>query len=262
MTANVTAMMRMTQATFVAFWTLFLVWGKPSLAQDTPNPQQLHYQDCMKLAHSHPETALENAKVWEGVGGGYPARHCKMAALTQLGQFAIAAKGFEDLAMEVNADKAFKVQLYLQSGEAWFSAGNAERTRQISETILLLQPENSEALLIRAKALGVLGTFWEAADDLTRVLYAKPGNVDVLVLRGSAYRQMGALDSALIDLNRVLTIDPSHPDALLERGLTHQASNNEATAQTDWQALIKAHPDSEASKHALRYLKALKAGQP
>jgi tetratricopeptide (TPR) repeat protein len=109
-------------------------------------------------------------------------------------------------------------------------------------------------LLLRAKALGATGKFWEAADDLTRVLYGDGENVDALILRGSAYRHMGANDLALKDISQALGSDPYNPDGLLEHGLILQKLGDNEAAKAVWQSLIKAHPGDEASARAQTYL--------
>jgi len=259
-------MMRMTQATFVAFVLIAPIlagaaYGQsaPSTAEERQDLDKVHYQDCMSLALSHPKSALDGAKTWEGVGGGAPARHCALSALMQLGRYEAAARGLAKLSQEVQANTTFKTQLMLQSGAAWFRADKPDQTRRLADQVLALEPDNLKALLLRAKVLGSVGKFWEAADDLTRILYSESENVDALILRGSAYRHMGAQDLALKDITRALSLDGNNPDGLLEHGLVLQNLGDLAAAKTAWQALIKAHPNDEASQRAQSYLDKRKA---
>ncbi len=46
------------------------------------------------------------------------------------------------------------------------------------------------------------GKFFDAIDDLNRVLDRSPKRVDALIYRASAYRQLGSLDLALDDATR------------------------------------------------------------
>lgn len=201
-------MIRLAQVLFL----IFIASSGSAKAQNANRADQDHYKDCMTLAHSHPKDALENAKVWLGVGGGFAARHCGLAALMTLKLFDEAARGFERLGQEIQGNDGVKAGLFNQSAEAWLAANKPELARQNADAALTLDPENTKARFSRAKALIVLGNSWDAADDFTRILYFDPNNIDILVLRGAAYRQMGAPELALEDFNRALSLDPENPD--------------------------------------------------
>jgi len=232
--------------------------GTQAYAQDTSTIEQKHYQDCMIIARSHPQSALDNAKAWEGVGGGMPARHCHFAALMQLGHYAQAARGFEDLASELQTNVSLKAQLYGQSANAWLVANNPGRAQKVLQLVLSQDPNNNTALLLNAKALELLGKPWEAADDLTRLLYQAPGTIDAILLRGDIYQKMGANDLALNDFSRALTLQPNNSEALLARGLIHFDNHNLRAARADWQALINANPDIASRQQAEKYLQRLR----
>lgn len=263
--------MRLTQATIITLSLFFVFSGQFGYAQTPVQPpaqipaqipvqnsaeaEQKHYQDCMILARKDPQLALSGAKAWVGVGGGFPARHCSLAATMKLGQYDVAAVGFARLAKDIHDDLALKIRLYEQAANAWFVAGAPDQADKISVTILRLDPTHINARMIHAKALGLSGKFWDSAEALTRLLYADPTNAGVLVLRGSAYRQMGAKDLALKDFDQVIARDPQNIEALLERGLIHFQNNHKDKARADWQALIKAHPDDPVRLFAEKYLK-------
>lgn len=235
---------------------------QPALAQqaDGQARERVRYAECMDLVQSNPEEAFDIATTWEGLGGNYPARHCALAALVELGHYHEAAQGLEKLADLVRADAAFKGRLLTQAARAWMAAGDPARARAVADAALQLKPDAPEVLQVRARALALLGAYWEAADDLSRVLFANPNNVEALVLRGAAYRQLDALDLAMDDLNRALQINPKHPEGLLERGNTHRLLKDKSAARKDWQALLEAAPGSEAAQSASDNLYALDSG--
>ncbi|MBL4692130.1 MAG: tetratricopeptide repeat protein [Magnetovibrio sp.] len=279
----------MTQATILILFLGLPFWGGQAAAQTSPqsspqssaqsspqkSPQKLgqksgqslfesdqkHYQQCMAQARIHPAKALNDANTWRGAGGGLPSRHCRLAPLMKLGRYGEAAEGFAKLAKDVEKDLNLKIRLYIQGANAWFVAGQPEQAEKMSALILGLDPENSNALLIKAKAFGMLGKFWDAAEQLTRLLYAEPNNTNILILRGSAYRQMGAKDLALTDFDRVISLDANNVEALLERGLIHFQNKNLQKARQDWQALVKMNPDDPIRQFAEKYLQKLDAAQ-
>lgn len=261
--ANVAAMRHIVQA---AILSLALV--SPAIAQqngaqqneDWREREQAHYAACMNQVAHRPNDAFDDATTWEGMGGGHPARHCALAALVELGHYNEAAQGLEKLADLVHADAAFKAKVLVQSALAWIAADDPARARAVADAALELVPDAPAVLMARARALALLGAYWEATDDLSRILYADPQDAEALVLRGAAYRLLDANELALDDLNRALAIDPNHPEGLLERGIVHRLSGDKTAARTDWRALIEARPDGEAAREAQVNLHALDSG--
>ncbi len=242
-----------------------IVLSAPAYAQQSGGDDRARYADCMAQVETRPKAAFDVATAWEGLSGGHPARHCALAALVALGHYNEAAQGLEKLAQQVRADAPFKASLLIQASSAWMAADDATRARAVANTALELLPETPDALvvrglIVRARALALLGAYWEAADDLSRVLYAQPKNAEALVLRGAAYRQLDAAELALDDLNRALAITPHHPEGLLERGIVHRLMGNKAAARSDWRALVQADPTSEAARRGEVNLHALDSG--
>jgi len=220
----------------------------------------VRYQACMDKAKVHPEAAFDDATQWEGLGGGLPARHCALAALVEIGHYGEAAQGLEKLADQVRASAAFKSQVLVQSARAWIAANDAKRAAAVIDTALKLNPDAPDALLTRAQAFALQGAYWEAADDLSRVIYDDPKSVEALVLRGAAYRQLDTLDLALDDLNRALALDPNHPEGLLERGIVHRLALRKSEARSDWKRVVALSPTSQAGEAASANLHKLDSG--
>lgn len=221
---------------------------------------QERYAACMDKILIDAEDAFDEATQWQGLGGGHPARHCALAALMEIGHYADAAQGLETLADAVKANAAFKAKLLVQSARAWIAANDPKRAVAVADAALHLAPDAPKALLVRAQALALQGAFWDAADDLSRVLYNDPQNAEALVMRGAAYRQLDAADLALDDLNRALSLKPNHPEGLLERGIVHRLSKRNAKARADWKHLIELHPKTEAARAAKANVHKLDSG--
>lgn len=240
---------------FIAFFT-WPLWTHA----ESPADAKARYGACMSKVQTNAEAAFDDATAWEGLGGGHPARHCALAALVEIGHYAEAAQGLEKLADVVRANAGFKAQVLVQSSRAWIAANQPKRAVAAADTALQLSPDHPAALMARAQALALQGAYWDAADDLSRVLYADPKAVEALVMRGAAYRQLDAHDLALDDLNRALAIVPDHPEGLLERGIVYRLTERKAEARSDWTQLIDAAPDTEAARAATANLHQLDSG--
>jgi len=251
-------MIRATQA--ATLLTLGISLFATGVNAETPDQARARYNACMDKVTVNAEEAFDDATGWEGLGGGHPARHCALAALVEIGHYSEAAQGLEKLADVVRADAPFKARLLLQSGHAWIAAGDAPHAAAVADAALSLIPNAPDAFLLRAQALALQGAYWEAADDLSRVLYSSPQDTSALVMRGAAYRQLDARELALDDLNRALEIDPGHPEGLLERGIVHRLSGRKREARTDWKRLIEGAPETEAARAAKANLHQLDSG--
>jgi len=252
-------MMRATQVTTL-IGLCVAVFVSASASGETAVEAQVRYQACMEKVKISPEAAFDDATAWEGLGGGLPARHCALAALMEIGHYAEAAQGLEKLADVVRASAAFKAQVLVQSARAWIAAGNPQRATAAADTALALTPNATGVFVVRAQAFALQGAYWEAADDLSRVIYEDPKNVEALVLRGAAYRQLDALDLAFDDLNRALALNPDHPEGLLERGIVHRLSLSKSEARKDWKRVIQQAPKSQAAEAATANLHKLDSG--
>lgn len=243
--------------------------AKPVLGESTLDAQ-IRYNACMDKVQTNAEAAFDDATTWEGLGGGYPARHCALAALVKIGHYGEAAQGLEKLADLIQAGKVFKAQLLLQSARAWIAADDIPHATAVLDAALLLNPNEPHVLLVHAQALALQGAYEQAAKDLSLVIDGVPGTdktfvdaalgVEALVLRGAAYRQLDKLDLALTDLDQALNLDPDHPEGLLERGIVHRLAGRNQAARTDWKRLLETSPNTVAARDAAANVHMLDSG--
>lgn len=215
------------------------------------------YATCMALAQDKPLDAFERAGQWEGLGGGLPARHCRAAALLELGEEEAAATMLEDLATSERASAAIKAGLLRHAAEAWRRAGQDERALGVLDAALKVAPGDAQTLEDRAVLKADGGLLWDAVDDLNAALDTDPGRVSALVLRAAAYRRLESLDLAGADLDRALRLDPGSVEATLERGALALAAGRADDARQDWMRVLRAAPDSAAAQVARANLERL-----
>lgn len=215
------------------------------------------YHACMALAQDKPMQAFDRAGQWDGLGGGLPARHCRAAALLELGEAEAAATMLEDLATGERASAPIKAGLLRHAAEAWRRANQDERALGVLDAALTVAPGDPQTLEDRAVLKADAGQVWEAVDDLNAALDADPARVSALVLRAAAYRRLETLDLAQADIDRALRLDPEAFEAYVERGALALATGRPDAARQDWMRVLRAAPDSAAAQVARANLERL-----
>lgn len=216
------------------------------------------YETCLRLAQTDPNAALETALAWQDMGGGGAAQHCVAVTLFNLGQFAQAAERFEKLAGSSNgAPASARAEMLAQAGTAWFRADNLKRAYAVQSEALKLAPANGDILIDRAMTLAGARNYWEAIDDLNKVIAETPDSVDALILRASAYRFVDAMPLAREDAEKAMRLAPERPEVLLEYGILQRLAGDLDGARKSWLKLIQLHEGTPAADVARRNLELL-----
>jgi len=222
------------------------------------NPEAGAYENCLRLADTHPRQALIEADGWIGQGGGAPARHCRALALFAQGRYEEAAQALESLAAALRRGPPGAQRLGreagIQSGHAWLQAGQPAKAADAFSRALGEAPDDAGLLVDRAIAMMAAERPFDAIDDLNRANELAPERAGILALRASAYRRVGTLDLARDDVARALAIAPDNPEALLEQGLLARITGDEPRARQAWQTLLRLAPESAAASAARAYL--------
>jgi tetratricopeptide (TPR) repeat protein len=214
------------------------------------DPAALHDR-CVALVRSDPQAGLDRAELWRSEGGGQGAAHCAAMALYALARYQDAALRFEELATAMMAaPKLQRAQTLDQAGQSWLAADEIAHAKADFEAALMLDKDDPDLLIDHAEAEAAEKKYWEAIDDLNRVIELSPNRPDAYVYRGAAYRAVDALDLALEDIEHGLLIEPDFVLGLLERGNTRRLKGNAAGAREDWLRIIKLAPGSAAAAAA------------
>ncbi len=229
----------------------------PELPRLAQGPE---YERCLGLLRTDPEEALSNAEAWEANGGGDGARHCAALALLGMGEAPRAAERLEGLARTARAGSGARAAVFAQAVQAWMLAGEAGRAFAAATMGLTLAPSDVDLLLDRAVALGTLGRYAEALEDVDRVIALAPGRAEAWVFRAAAQRRLDRVDQAASDVDRALTLAPANAEALLERGIIRQLKGDVAGAREDWEKAVSLAPDSATADLALQNLALNEAG--
>lgn len=221
-----------------------------------------HYERCLEMLQRDPDGARRMADAWLLADGGEAARHCAALALLALGEAQRAADRLEDLATRSTAAPAARAGVFAQAGQAWMMADQPDRAFAAATMGLTIAPDDVELLLDRAIALGMLGRYAEATEDLDRVLALDPQRAAAWVLRAAAQRNLGAFAQAERDVAHALALAPGNAEALLERGTLRRLGGDVQGARSDWERAIALAPGSPAAEAAARHLGLGGAGPP
>jgi tetratricopeptide (TPR) repeat protein len=227
--------------------------GLPRLAE---GPQ---YEHCLGLLRQDPEGARAFAESWEPVGGE-GARHCAALALLALGETERAAERLEQLARGSGGSGAARAAVFAQAVQAWMLAGQTGRAFASATMGLTLAPADADLLLDRAVALGTMGRYAEALEDLDRVATLDADRAEAWVYRAAALRHLNQMDQAATAAARALALTPDNAEALLERGIIRQMRGDGVGARADWERVIALAPDGPTADLALRNLALNEAG--
>ena len=218
------------------------------------------YERCLGMIRTDAEGARSLAESWEAAGGGEGARHCGALALLGMGEPERAAERLEQLARLSRGSAATRASIFAQAGQAWMMAGQGSRAFGATTMGLGLTPNDAELLLDRAVALGTLGRFAEALEDVNLVLGIDPDRAEAWVFRAAANRHLEKVDQAAEDVARALALVPENAEALLERGIIRQLKGDTAGAKQDWERAVSLAPDSATADLALQNLALNEAG--
>lgn len=241
--------------------TILAAWGGPAPAR-ADGPPQGELRNCIALAETAPDAALERARAWEGRDGGDRARLCQGMALFHKGDFAEAGKRLEALAPVLGqGDGRATASLLGQAGWAWLRAGDAGRAEAIYTQALEHTPGDVDLLIDRAFARAEAERFWDALTDLDDAIGRDAGRADAYLYRAAAHKALSNLPMALDDVNRALELRPGDGEALVLRGAIKAAAGKPDAAKADWDLVLSREPDSSAARTARTNLMRLNAAE-
>jgi tetratricopeptide (TPR) repeat protein len=229
----------------------------PDIPRIATGPQ---YDECLGLLRQDPDGALTFAESWEAAQGGEGAKHCGALALLALGEPEKAAERLEALARTSTGSATARAAIFSQAVQAWMMANQSGRAFGAATMGLTIAPGDLDLMLDRAVALGTLGRYAEALEDLARVLEADPDRAEAWVFRAASLRHLDRVDQASPAVDRALRLTPDNAEALLERGIIRQLRGDVRGARADWERTIEVAPDSAAADLAQQNLALNEAG--
>jgi tetratricopeptide (TPR) repeat protein len=174
------------------------------------------------------------------------ARLTRGIARTALGDKALAGEDYIDAVQRydrlIDTNNPDSLALYRRAA-ALDASGQTDKAMEGYSAAIKANPKASLAFLGRGVLLAVRKRAYDRAiEDFDKVLVLEPDNVEALVSRGDAFSQLGDAGRAMADLNRAVALAPNSPIVLLTRGQTESRRNNLAGAVRDYEAALKLDP--------------------
>ena len=225
---------------------------------------------CLKLASTDPQAALDYAQGWRERAAGdlefAQGAHCLGLALVQLGRGAEARQAFELASAEAPQDNlAYAARLAAMAGNAALSEGDAEAA------LPLLDRAGEMALLAGEKELGAglridlarvlvrLNRAEDAASALAEAREADGINSEAWLLSATLSRRMERLGEAQAQIERAALLAPRDPQVGLEAGVIAAMSGRADDARASFQSVLALAPGTPAAERAQAYLAQLDA---
>ena len=150
------------------------------------------------------------------------ARLARGIARTALGDKALAGEDYIDAVQRydrlIDPSNPESLALYRRA-VALDASGHSDKALEDYGAAIKADPKSSLAFLGRGVLLAVRKRAYDRAiEDFDKVLVIEPDNVEALVSRGDAFAQLGDLGRAMADLNRAVALAPDKPTVLLARG--------------------------------------------
>jgi tetratricopeptide (TPR) repeat protein len=131
---------------------------------------------------------------------------------------------------------------YLMRGKSYVGKADPEEAVPNFTKVIELRPSDPAGWIARGAAYLDLNNYQAAIQDATQAIAVNPKQAAAYGLRGSALREAGDSKKALADFNRAVELEPSAGN-YFERGATHQLIGEHELAIADFDRVISMIPD-------------------
>ncbi len=186
------------------------------------------------------------------------ARLTRGIARTALGDTVLAAEDYSEALKHydgaIDPRNPDSLNLYRRA-TSLHAMGETDRALADYGDAIRVDPNNSLAYLGRGVLLATRKRAYNRAiEDFDKVLVLQPDNVDALIARGNAYSQLGDNGRALADLDRAIQLAPDNAQAYVIRGLANNRRGQKRLAMQDYETALKIaprYPQALANRAAL-----------
>lgn len=186
------------------------------------------------------------------------ARLTRGIARTALGDKVLAAEDYTEALKHydsaVDPRNPDSLNLYRRA-TSLHAVGETDRALSDYGDAIRIDPSNSLAYLGRGVLLATRKrSYNRAIEDFDKVLVLQPDNVDALIARGNAYSQIGDNGRALTDLDRAIQLAPDNAQAYVIRGLANNRRGQKQLAMQDYETALRyapRYPQALANRAAL-----------
>jgi tetratricopeptide (TPR) repeat protein len=174
------------------------------------------------------------------------ARLTRGIARTLLGNMDLASEDYLDAVQRYDdlIDSGNPDALVLfRRAVALNASGQTDKALADYTAAIKADPKASFAFLGRGVLLATRKRAYDRAiEDFDKVLMLEPDNVDALIARGDAFSNLGDAGRAMVDLNRAVARAPDCATPYLIRGLAEARRNDRSAARQDYEATLRINP--------------------
>lgn len=179
------------------------------------NEAEAHYTQALKV---NPEL--------------HHVRSARAVVAVQLHHFEEARTDCNTL-LSLSLKKEERIRLLFVRATALMGMRLNKEARSDLEELCFLAPKNENIPVMLALSLHDEGRSQEAIERLNAHLRINPENVEALALRAAIYSSQGLLDLALLDYNETLRLNPENADLYIERAACLEKLGKRASAEKD-----------------------------
>ena len=208
-----------------------------AIERDKKNAGYYHSRALLKLSMGRELEAKEDLSAALNLSPNACESLFERAKLyLKLGQFADAISDLDAaIAIDSKVSKYWRerarVKIFSSNGKKLSQEGVADLGRAIS-----LDPNDTEAYLLRAKEMKKAGKSRAAVRDYLKVLGYRPRNFEVVYSLASLYTEIGDYKSAIIYLSDAIELRPQDPGLYVKRGEAKQKVKDYKGALEDFDA--------------------------
>ncbi|MFT6276329.1 MAG: tetratricopeptide (TPR) repeat protein [Halioglobus sp.] len=131
------------------------------------------------------------------------------------------------------------------------SKGDTEAASLWLEKALEIEPDNPEALTLRARVYLADGDYKAAIPDLRVVLRSDPGSIPAMLLLADAQRKNGAVNLSQDNYRKVLELQPANSVALYQSAIILAGQQKYENAAVNLEKLLEQYPENLAAINLL-----------
>ena len=142
-----------------------------------------------------------------------------------------------------NEDKIFISNQKTEEAQKLNSQGNYQKSLELSNEALELNPQNSMAYYNRGSVKLRTKNYNSAIEDFTKSIEINPNYSVAYNDRGEAYRYLKQYDNAVANYNKAIELSPNYTYPYNNRGIVHDALKNYDAAISDFNKALELNPN-------------------
>lgn len=156
----------------------------------------------------------------------------------------------KDYLKSISKNKKF-IQGYIALADVQQRLGKTEDAMARINEALKLNPNATEAYIVRSRIYVKKLDYPSAINDLSKNILLQPDNKEFYFIRGTYYQDFAQHLNAINDFNKVIQLDPVHGQAYYKRAFSYEQISNFESAVKDYEIISNLYKNDENAKQML-----------